>query len=583
MANTIILKKSSTASAVPAAGSLQPGELAINLADKKIYSKTTGGVVIQIAGSTENAITFNNGGAGAASGTTFNGLTAQTISYNTVGAPSVTGTNASGTWGISITGSSASCTGNAATSSSCSGNAATATLATKASTLSQSGGTGVAMTFNWSGQGGQPSWLWGGNDGQNMYVYNPSNFSVAQAALVRPATAATTTATDIIYQQIADNDFFRLRTGGDATNAGWVELATADDGNEPIYVRQYTGVFTTLVRTLTLLDGSGNTSIPGALSIGGNTALHAGNFMNYTVRLDGNPTSGAVKVYNGSASADVFNGGIEVREVNAVGATQSSYTYAPGVGFHWTGVCAAQLYMGSNGQFYFGAQTDKNNLRQINAGVVLSTGAMYASNWYRCYGATGLYNETYGRGIVVPDGTVSYGNMMAYGAGLNGWAGFSLSSNNKTNWMTDGNSWGMYNATATGWMMSSDMSGNVTFAGNVTAYSDLRLKHNVREIDEVTARRDVLASSAIMYEREGRTRIGYGAQYLRDRGCPEFVREADDALKLATGTGTLSVDYGETAAVLAVASKNTDDRVAQLEARIAQLEAIIMGMQGDLK
>ena len=37
------------------------------------------------------------------------------------------------------------------------------------------------MVFNWSGQSGQPSWLWGGNDGVNMYVYNPSNFSVNYA------------------------------------------------------------------------------------------------------------------------------------------------------------------------------------------------------------------------------------------------------------------------------------------------------------------------------------------------------------------------------------------------------------------
>lgn len=40
---------------------------------------------------------------------------------------------------------------------------------------------GSAINFHWSGQGGQPSWLWGGNDGQDMYVYNPSNFSVNYA------------------------------------------------------------------------------------------------------------------------------------------------------------------------------------------------------------------------------------------------------------------------------------------------------------------------------------------------------------------------------------------------------------------
>lgn len=38
--------------------------------------------------------------------------------------------------------------------------------------------------WNWSGQSGQPSWLWGGNDSSNMYVYNPSNFRVANANTV---------------------------------------------------------------------------------------------------------------------------------------------------------------------------------------------------------------------------------------------------------------------------------------------------------------------------------------------------------------------------------------------------------------
>ncbi|NUX58652.1 hypothetical protein [Paraburkholderia youngii] len=40
---------------------------------------------------------------------------------------------------------------------------------------------GAAMAFNWAGQGGQPTWLWGGNDGANMYVWNPANFNVNYA------------------------------------------------------------------------------------------------------------------------------------------------------------------------------------------------------------------------------------------------------------------------------------------------------------------------------------------------------------------------------------------------------------------
>ena len=37
------------------------------------------------------------------------------------------------------------------------------------------------MRFHWSGQNGQPTWLWGSNDGSNAYVWNPSNFSVNYA------------------------------------------------------------------------------------------------------------------------------------------------------------------------------------------------------------------------------------------------------------------------------------------------------------------------------------------------------------------------------------------------------------------
>lgn len=35
--------------------------------------------------------------------------------------------------------------------------------------------------WHWSGQGGQPTWLWGGNSENNYYMYNPSNFNVHSA------------------------------------------------------------------------------------------------------------------------------------------------------------------------------------------------------------------------------------------------------------------------------------------------------------------------------------------------------------------------------------------------------------------
>ena len=65
---------------------------------------------------------------------------------------------------------------------------------------------------------------------------------------------------DLVTGTMGSNDFFRIRVGG-TDNAGWVELATTDDGDEPIYVRQYGAS----VRTATLLDTDGNTRIPGKL------------------------------------------------------------------------------------------------------------------------------------------------------------------------------------------------------------------------------------------------------------------------------------------------------------------------------
>lgn len=73
-----------------------------------------------------------------------------------------------------------------------------------------------------------------------------------------------------IQGTVGDNDFWRIKGGATASNAGFLEIATADDGNEPIYVRQYSGVFSTVKRTLTLLDGNGYSYFPSYINIGGN-------------------------------------------------------------------------------------------------------------------------------------------------------------------------------------------------------------------------------------------------------------------------------------------------------------------------
>ena len=46
------------------------------------------------------------------------------------------------------------------------------------------------MTFHWDKKSGQPSQVWGGSDGKNMYVYDPANFNVNSAKTADYATSA---------------------------------------------------------------------------------------------------------------------------------------------------------------------------------------------------------------------------------------------------------------------------------------------------------------------------------------------------------------------------------------------------------
>ena len=95
MPSRILIKRSSTASSVPSAASLQTGELAVNLADQRLYSKTAGGTVVQVG---------------------FGNLTSAMVT-TALGFTPYNATNPSGylTSSGSIAGSSGSCTGNAAT------------------------------------------------------------------------------------------------------------------------------------------------------------------------------------------------------------------------------------------------------------------------------------------------------------------------------------------------------------------------------------------------------------------------------------------------------------------------------------
>lgn len=137
------------------------------------------------------------------------------------------------------------------------------------------------------------------------------------------------------------NDQWRIYGRSTASNAGYLEIATGDDAAEPIYVRQYSGVFATLSRTLTLLDASGNTTMPGTAT--------AGNFS----------TAGRyiTSYASGTGINSVTNAALTVN----MGSTYGGIWCAPVKG----GRVAMSVYPSSNNNIYLGYASTA----QITAGT----------------------------------------------------------------------------------------------------------------------------------------------------------------------------------------------------------------------
>jgi hypothetical protein len=205
-------------------------------------------------------------------------------------------------------------------------------------------------------------------------------------ALVKTVTGTTTA--ELIRGNMADSDQFRILIGGTASNAGYAEIATADDGTEPIYVRQYTGVFTTLQRTLTLLDGSGNTSIPGSLSVTstltvtggiqntpiGNTTRNTGAFTTLTANAavtftqntaSTSTTTGTLVVTGGvGVSGNIYTGGTIALTANSTRIQQNNTTT-------WSGDAGAgfgKLEYHSN-RWYINAGSDSTEVVRFRRGA----------------------------------------------------------------------------------------------------------------------------------------------------------------------------------------------------------------------
>ena len=112
---------------------------------------------------------------------------------------------------------------------------------------------------------------------------------------------------------------------------------------------------------------------------------------NYTCYVNGTLFSGTHTVYgradsNTAPSNFYYNGALEIRESNLVTSSQSSFNYAPRIGFHWGGRIAASLSFNSDGIFYFRKQDGSSratidaNVNGLATNASNSTNAEYVSN-----------------------------------------------------------------------------------------------------------------------------------------------------------------------------------------------------------
>lgn len=188
------------------------------------------------------------------------------------------------------------------------------------------------------------------------------------------------------------------------------------------------------------------------------------------------------------------------------------------------------------------------------------------TGWFRSFNAQGWYNETYGGGIHMSDATyVRTYNSKAFLCtqvmrveGPQPQVQLWDSDHGILRFLyADGGSMGFLNSNGN-WSLINDNSGNTTSTGNVTAYSDIRLKKDIELIPDALDK--VCALRGVTYERidSGERQTGVIAQEVQ-AVLPEAVMVGADE------DATLSVAYGNLVGLLIEAIKELKAEVDVLK------------------
>tara|TARA_R110002124_G_C8891144_1_gene509194 strand:+ start:62 stop:1186 length:1125 start_codon:yes stop_codon:yes gene_type:complete len=210
------------------------------------------------------------------------------------------------------------------------------------------------------------------------------------------------------------------------------------------------------------------------------------------------------------------------------------------------------------------------------------------NTWIQGSGAYGLYNPTTNNAHFLPNTSGSYGAWRTVGS-RGGYAGIFQDTGAVTTGMYDGagnggeyrqanGRWYTYHHVGNNCMGLNDsttssayglyVTGAIYSTGNITAYSDRRVKENIRTIDN--ALETVEEMRGVYYNRiddeEKKTVIGFIAQEVDEiEGAKPLVTYAEDV-------DQYGVSYGNTAALLVEAVKELSQQVKYLQAEVKELK-----------
>ena len=312
-------------------------------------------------------------------------------------------------------------------------------------------------------------------------------------------------------------------------------------------------------------------------------------------------SDGAVQIYSNSVAVGMWTGsefryghgyfkqasGNDYHTLGImVNGNGTANTIKPGIGFHQPGVYANSLRSDGPGDFRFCVEGGSVGC-QVQAGSFYANGGLIYSNANGCQAAFGSQNVSYVHitnnanrayymdhtlhisGDVAPytNEANALGNSSKWWGGIygkevyvSGWVRFTGASG--VYWTAYSGGWTMNDATYIRSYGGKSLwiEGSIIANGEVTAYSDIRLKSNIKPLDY----KGRLAPK--WFIKDNKPSIGFIAQEVQTL-YPELVK-----VNTSTTENYLSLNYGAITAVLSAQVNKVEDEVEVLKNRIRQLE-----------